>query len=151
MSITEVVICSPVRTAIGTYGGTLKDMPAAELGAAAVRATLERAKLTGGDIDTVVMGNVIQAGNKMNPARQAAIQGGVPVEVPALTVNRVCGSGAQAIASAAQEVWLGHVEAAIAGGMENMDAAPYLMPGGRWGHRMGDAQIYDSMLRDGLN
>lgn len=151
MSNPEVVICSPVRTAIGTYGGTLKDMPAADLGAAAVRATLERAKLTGGDIDTVVMGNVIQAGNKMNPARQAAIQGGVPVEVPALTVNRVCGSGAQAIASAAQEVMLGFVKSAVAGGMENMDRAPYLMTSGRWGYRMGDGQIFDAMLMDGLN
>src|SRR5512135_2686907 len=116
MANTEVVICSPVRTAIGTYGGTLKDMPAADIGAVAIRATLERAKLTGGDIDTVVMGNVIQAGNKMNPARQAAINGGVPVNIPAMTVNRVCGSGAQAIASAAQEIWLGHADAALAGG-----------------------------------
>ena len=151
MSNTEVVICSPVRTAIGTYGGTLKDMPAADVGAAAIRATLERSKLTGGEIDTVVMGNVIQAGNKMNPARQAAIQGGVPVNVPALTVNRVCGSGAQAIASAAQEIMLGFGKSAVAGGMENMDRAPYLMTSGRWGYRMGDAQIFDSMLMDGLN
>ena len=151
MSNSEVVICSPVRTAIGTYGGTLKDMPAADVGAVAIRTTLERSKLTGGDIDTVVMGNVIQAGNKMNPARQAAINGGVPVNVPALTVNRVCGSGAQAIASAAQEVMLGFVKSAVAGGMENMDRAPYLMTSGRWGYRMGDAQIFDSMLMDGLN
>ncbi len=151
MSNTEVVICSPVRTAIGTYGGTLKDMPAADVGAVAIRATLERSKLTGGEIDTVVMGNVIQAGNKMNPARQAAIQGGLPVNVPALTVNRVCGSGAQAIASAAQEIMLGFVNSAIAGGMENMDRAPYLMTSGRWGYRMGDAQIFDAMLMDGLN
>ena len=151
MSKTEVVVCSPVRTAIGTYGGTLKDTPATDIGAVAIRATLEHAKLTGGDIDTVVMGNVIQAGNKMNPARQAAIQGGVPVNVPALTVNRVCGSGAQAIASAAQEIMLGFTNSAIAGGMENMDRAPYLMTSGRWGYRMGDAQIFDSMLMDGLN
>jgi acetyl-CoA C-acetyltransferase len=151
MSSVEVVICSPVRTAIGTYGGTLKDIPAANLGAEVVRATLERAKLTGGDIDTVVMGNVIQAGNKMNPARQASINGGVPVSVPALTVNRVCGSGAQAIASAAQEVMLGFVKCTIGGGMENMDRAPYLMASGRWGYRMGDGQIFDSMLMDGLN
>ena len=96
------------------------------------------------------MGNVIQAGNKMNPARQAAISGGVPVDAPTMTVNRVCGSGAQAIASAAQEIWLGYTDAAIAGGMENMDTAPYLMSGGRWGCRTGNAQIYDSMLRDGL-
>ena len=97
------------------------------------------------------MGNVIQAGNKMNPARQAAIDGGVPVEVPAMTVNRVCGSGAQAIATAAQEIMLGFIDSAVAGGMENMDRAPYLMSGGRWGYRMGDAQIYDAMLQDGLN
>ena len=151
MSNSHVVICSPVRTAIGTYGGTLKDMPAADLGAVAIRTTLERSKLTNGDIDTVVMGNVIQAGNKMNPARQAAIQGGLPVNVPAMTVNRVCGSGAQAIASAGQEVMLGFAKSAISGGMENMDRAPYLMTSGRWGYRMGDAQIFDAMLMDGLN
>jgi acetyl-CoA C-acetyltransferase len=151
MANREVVICSPARTAIGTYGGTLKDMPAVDLGAVAVRATLERAKLSPGDIGTVVMGNVIQAGNKMNPARQAAIHGGVPVDVPAMTVNRVCGSGAQAIASAAQEVMLGFIDSAVAGGMENMDRAPYLMSSGRWGYRMGDAQVFDAMLMDGLN
>ena len=150
-NIKEVVVCSPVRTAIGTYGGTLKDTTAVDLGAVAIRATLERAKLAAGDIDTVVMGNVIQAGNKMNPARQAAINGGIPVNVPALTVNRVCGSGAQAIASVAQEVMLGLVDSGVAGGMENMDRAPYLMGSGRWGYRMGDAQIFDAMLMDGLN
>lgn len=151
MANREVVICSPVRTAIGTYGGTLKDMAAVDIGAVAVRAALERAKLAPGDIDTVVMGNVIQAGNKMNPARQAAINAGIPVDVPALTVNRVCGSGAQAIASAAQEVMLGLIDSAVAGGMENMDRAPYLMGSGRWGYRMGDAKIFDAMLMDGLN
>jgi acetyl-CoA C-acetyltransferase len=151
MAARDVVLCSPVRTAIGTYGGTLKSTPATALGAAVVKATLERAKLDPGQIGSVVMGNVIQAGNKMNPARQASINGGVPVEVPAMTVNRVCGSGAQAVASAAQEILLGFGDGAVAGGMENMDAAPYLMGGGRWGYRMGDAQVYDSMLRDGLN
>jgi acetyl-CoA C-acetyltransferase len=147
----EVVICAPVRTAIGTYGGALKDTPAADLGAVVIRETLERAKLAPGDIGTIVMGNVIQAGNKMNPARQAAINGGVPVDIPAMTVNRVCGSGAQAIASAAQEVMLGYIDSAVAGGMENMDRAPYLLGSGRWGYRMGDGQIFDSMLMDGLN
>ncbi len=151
MNQREVVICNPVRTAIGTYGGTLKEVPAVDLGATVIRATRERAKLTNGGIGTVIMGNVIQAGNKMNPARQAAINGGVPVEVPAMTVNRVCGSGAQAIASAAQDVWLGFADSASAGGMENMDRAPYLMGSGRWGYRMGDAQIFDAMLMDGLN
>src|ERR1700687_1717027 len=151
MQAREVFLCHPVRTAIGTYNGTLKATPATELGSAVVRETLRRAGLDSASIGSVVMGNVIQAGNRMNPARQAAINGGVPVDVPAMTVNRVCGSGAQAIASAAQEIWLGFADAAIAGGMENMDAAPYLMSSGRWGYRMGDAEIYDSMLRDGLN
>ena len=151
MSKREVLICAPVRTAIGTYNGTLKDTPAVELGATAIKACLERAGVAGKDVGTVVMGNVIQAGNKMNPARQAAIGGGIPVEVPAMTVNRVCGSGAQAIATAAAEIQLGLMDTAIAGGMENMDAAPYLMYGARWGYRMGTAQIYDAMLQDGLN
>ena len=151
MARSDVVLCAPVRTAIGTYGGALKGMPAPELGAATIRATMERAGVKGSDIDAVVLGQVVQAGAKMNPARQAAIGAEIPVSVPALTVNRVCGSGAQAIMSAAQEVMLGHISCAVAGGMENMDQAPYLMAGGRWGYRMGDAQIYDSMLRDGLN
>jgi len=151
MTKTEVVLCHPVRTAIGTYGGTLKNSPATALGTVAVEETLRRAGLDPSAIDSVVMGNVIQAGNKMNPARQAAIGAKLPVEVPAMTVNRVCGSGAQAIATAAQEIWLGFGQAAIAGGMENMDKAPYLATDGRWGYRMGHAEIYDSMLLDGLN
>lgn len=151
MSKPETVLCAAVRTAIGTYHGTLENTPATALGAVAIKATLERAGVAGADVGTVVLGNVIQAGNKMNPARQAGIGGGLPVDVPAMTVNRVCGSGAQGIVSAALEVWLGNLQSAIGGGMENMDMAPYLMSGGRWGYRMGDAQIYDAMLRDGLN
>lgn len=151
MAKPEIVLCSPVRTAIGTYGGALKDTPATDLGAAVIREALRRSGIAGERIDMVVMGNVIQAGNRMNPARQAAIGGGLPVQVPALTVNRVCGSGAQAIASAALEIAAGYAKVAIAGGMENMDQAPYLVAGGRWGNRMGDAQMLDSMLRDGLN
>jgi acetyl-CoA C-acetyltransferase len=146
-----VVIAEPVRTAIGAFGGTLKDMTAPELGAVAIRAAVERAGLKPDDIETVAMGNVIQAGTKMNPARQAAVQAGLPVTVPAMTVNRVCGSGAQAIVSAAQEILLGHAHAAVAGGMESMDQAPYLVGCGRWGYRLGDGQLYDSVLRDGLN
>jgi acetyl-CoA C-acetyltransferase len=140
-----------VRTAIGAYNGTLKGTAATELGAIAVAEALRRAGLPPESIGTVVMGNVIQAGNRMNPARQASINGGLPVSVPAMTVNRVCGSGAQAIVTAAVEIWLGHQQAAVAGGMENMDRAPYLMDGGRWGYRMGPAEIHDSMLRDGLD
>jgi acetyl-CoA C-acetyltransferase len=151
MSHPDVVICNPVRTAIGTYGGTLKNVTTPDLGAAAIRESLKRAALAPEKVETVVMGQVVQAGSKMNPARQAAIAAGVPVAAPAMTVNRVCGSGAQAVVSAALEILAGNASCAIAGGMENMDLAPYLMAGGRWGYRMGDAQLYDSMLRDGLN
>lgn len=147
----DIVLCAPVRTPIGSYGGSLKDTPASALGAAVIRETLHRSGLAAQAVDTVVMGHVIQAGTRMNPARQAAIGGGLPVQVPALTVNRVCGSGAQAIATAALEIAAGYAGAAVAGGMENMDQAPYLVPGARWGQRMGDAQMLDSMLRDGLH
>ncbi|ACB96620.1 thiolase family protein [Beijerinckia indica] len=151
MTQRDIVLCSPVRTAIGNYNGSLKNTPATELGAIVVRETLKRAGLESSEIGSVVMGNVIQAGNRMNPARQAAIGGGTPVSVPAMTVNRVCGSGAQAIVTAAQEIAIGEIDAAVAGGMENMDRAPYLMEGGRWGYRMGPAEILDAMLTDGLN
>jgi acetyl-CoA C-acetyltransferase len=147
----SVVLAEPVRTAIGTFGGSLKDVPAANLGAVAIAGAVKRAGLRPDEIETVAMGNVVQAGAKMNPARQAAVQAGLPVTTPAMTVNRVCGSGVQAIVSAAQEILLGNINVAVAGGMENLDLAPYLIPGGRWGYRMGDGALYDSMLRDGLN
>jgi acetyl-CoA C-acetyltransferase len=146
-----VVFAEPVRTAIGTLGGTLKDVPAPQLGATAIRAAVKRANIAAEKVEAVVMGNVVQAGVKMNPGRQAAIHAGLPVATPALTVNRVCGSGAQAIVSAAQEIWLGNINVAVAGGMENMDLAPHLVSRGRWGYRMGDGQLFDSVLRDGLN
>ncbi|MCQ4160287.1 thiolase family protein [Roseomonas sp. GC11] len=146
----EILLCHPVRTPIGGYNGTLKGIPATELGALVVREVLARSGLPAERVGGVVMGNVIQAGNRMNPARQAALGGGLPVTVPAMTVNRVCGSGAQAILTAAQEIGAGQYDLAIAGGMENMDRAPYLLDGGRWGYRMGPAEIHDSMLRDGL-
>jgi acetyl-CoA C-acetyltransferase len=150
-STRDVVLCNPVRTAIGAFNGSLRTIPATDLGATVVRATLRRSRLDAAAIGSVVMGNVIQAGNRMNPARQASIGGGVPVTTPAMTVNRVCGSGAQAIVTTAQQIATGEVDVAIAGGMENMDHAPYLMDGGRWGYRMGPAEIHDSMLRDGLD
>ncbi|MBW0450949.1 thiolase family protein [Paraburkholderia phenoliruptrix] len=148
---TEIVLTAPVRTAIGSFNGSLKGVPAADLGASVVKEILRRTGLPASKIESAVFGNVIQAGNGMNPARQASINGGLPVSSPALTVNRVCGSGAQAIVTAAQEVALGTSAAVIAGGMENMDRAPYLFLDGRWGSRMGHAQVIDSMLRDGLN
>jgi acetyl-CoA C-acetyltransferase len=147
----SVIFAEPVRTAIGTFGGSLKDVPAPDLGAVAIGAAVARAGIRPDEIETVVMGNVVQAGTKMNPARQAAVHAGLPVATPALTVNRVCGSGAQAVVSAAQEIALGNINVAVAGGMENMDQAPYLIARGRWGYRMGDGQLYDSVLRDGLN
>jgi acetyl-CoA C-acetyltransferase len=151
MPAKQVVLCNPVRTAIGTYNGALKDVPATDLGGIVICEALKRSGLTADQIQTVVMGNVIQAGNKMNPARQAGLAAGLPVDVPAMTVNRVCGSGAQGVVSAALEVWSGMVDCAIGGGMENMDRAPYLLPQARWGARMGDVTAFDSMLYDGLN
>lgn len=150
MTDEDIVICNPVRTAIGTFNGSLKNISAVELGTAAISAVVQRSGIAPAAVDSAIMGNVVQAGNKMNPARQASVKGGLPVSVPAYTVNRVCGSGAQAVISAALEVKAGMAKVAIAGGMENMDKAPYLVPGGRWGHRLGPAQIYDSMLSDGL-
>lgn len=151
MTSANVVLCSAVRPAIGAYGGALKEIPAPDPRTTVVGASVELAKLKATEIHTVVTGQVVQTGAKMNPARQAAINARIPVDDPAMTVNPVCGSGAQAIATAAQEVMLGFVKWAIAGSMENMDQSPSLMSGGRWDYRMGDAQIYDSMLRDGLN
>ena len=147
----SVVFAEPIRTAIGTFGGALKDVPAPTLGAVAIDAAVARANIRPDAVEAVVMGNVVQAGNKMNPARQASVHAGLPVTTPALTVNRVCGSGAQAIVSAAQEIALGNADVAVAGGMENMDLAPYLLARARWGYRMGEGAVYDSMLRDGLN
>jgi acetyl-CoA C-acetyltransferase len=147
----DIVLVAPTRTPIGSYGGVFKQVPATELGAAVIRETVKRAGLDPEKVDAVFMGNVVQAGNKMNPARQAAMQGGLSHHTPAMTVNRVCGSGLQAVFNAVQEIALGTSEFAVAGGMENMDMAPYLVPGGRWGYRMGDAPMHDSMLRDGLH
>ena len=151
MARPDPVICAPVRTAIGAFGGSLKNVPAADLGAIAIEAALERANLLPDQVDTVMMGQVLQAGARMNPARQAAIGAGLPVSVPAMTINRVCGSGAQAVITAAQEVMVGHAECAVAGGMENMDQAPFLLAKARAGYRLGDGTLIDSLLRDGLN
>lgn len=146
-----IVICSPVRTAIGGFGGSLKDTPASALGGHVIAAVLRRSGLAPSSVDSVLMGNVVQAGNGMNLARQAAIQGGVAIGTPAMTVNRVCGSGAQAVATAYAEIAAGLSRLVIAGGAENMDRAPYLLPGLRFGARMGDAQAVDSLLLDGLH
>jgi acetyl-CoA C-acetyltransferase len=146
----DAVIVSAVRTPVGSFGGQFKDIAATELGAHAVRAALERAAITGEEVDEVVLGCVLQAGLGQNPARQAAIGAGIPKEVPATTINMVCGSGLKSVAIASQMVRAGDVDVVVAGGMENMTRAPYLMPSGRFGARMGDAQLIDSMVHDGL-
>jgi acetyl-CoA C-acetyltransferase len=144
------VILSACRTAIGSFGGALKDFGAAELGAVVIKEALARARVEASEVDDVVMGCVLQAGAGMNVARQAALQAGLPVEVPAETVNRVCGSGLQAVVHAVQIVNAGDGDVVVAGGTESMSNAPYLLKGARWGHRMGHGEVIDSMVGDGL-
>src|SRR6185436_8018675 len=132
------------------FQGSLKTFTAPQLGAIAVRSALERAGLSPSDIDEVIMGNVISAGLGQNPARQAALGSGLPPEVAALTINKVCGSGLKAVALAAQAVMTGDSEIVVAGGMESMTNSPYLLPGARDGYRLGDGSIVDSMIHDGL-
>ena len=146
----NAVILSACRTPIGSFGGAFKDLSAADLGAVVIREALKRADVKGADIGDVIMGCVLQAGAGMNVARQAAIKAGVPVEVPAETVNRVCGSGLQAVVHAVEAVKAGFIDLILAGGTESMSNAPYLLTGARWGYRMGDGQVVDSMLREGL-
>ena len=146
----DAVIVSAVRTPVGTFGGNFKDIAATDLGARAVRAALERAEISGEDVDEVLLGCVLQAGLGQNPARQAAIGAGIPNEVPATTINMLCGSGLKSVAIASQMIRAGDVDVVVAGGMENMTRAPYLLPSARFGARMGDAQLIDSMVHDGL-
>ncbi|HVL66589.1 MAG TPA: acetyl-CoA C-acetyltransferase [Vicinamibacterales bacterium] len=148
--MTQAVILSACRTPIGSFGGGLKDLSAADLGAVVIREAISRAGVNAADIGDVVMGCVLQAGAGMNVARQAAIKAGVPVEVPAETVNRVCGSGLQAVVHAVEAVKAGYVDLMLAGGTESMSNAPFIMRGARWGYRMGNAEILDSMLLEGL-
>ena len=148
----EIVISTPLRTGIGTFGGALKDVPATDLGSTVGREVLSRSGVEGEQVDQVIVGNILSAGQGMNPGRQVGIKSGLPVEVPGMTLNRMCGSGLQAIVSAAQEIALGDADVVLAGGIENMDMAPFLMTKGRYGYRMGmpDAKIYDHMVYDGL-
>jgi len=151
-NIQEIVISTPLRTAIGTFGGMLKDIPASDLGATVAKRILEDAQLDPGQVDQVIVGNVLQAGQGMNPGRQVALKAGLPNRVPGMTLNRVCGSGLQAIVSAAQEIVVGGAQVILAGGVENMDLAPFLLPKARYGYRMGmpKADLLDEMVYDGL-
>src|SRR5215470_5480927 len=146
----DVFIAAPCRTAIGTFGGALKDFSAVQLGTVVVRQTLERAGVRPDVVDEVIMGNVLQAGLGENPARQCSVNAGIPVEVPAFTVNKVCGSGLKAVALGAQAIAAGDADVVVAGGMESMTNAPYLVTKARWGIRMGNEPLVDSMLHDGL-
>ncbi|GAA0757734.1 acetyl-CoA C-acetyltransferase [Clostridium sartagoforme] len=146
----EVVIASAVRTAIGSFGGGLKDVSAADLGAIVIKEAVAKAGIKGELVEEVVMGNVIQAGLGQNVARQAAVKAGLPVEVPAMTINKVCGSGLRTVALAAQMIKAGDADIVVAGGMENMSQAPYLLKTSRWGQRMGDGKMVDSMINDAL-
>lgn len=146
----EAVIVSALRTPIGSFSGTLKDISATELGAKTITAILEETKVDVDAIDEVIMGNVLQAGLGQNPARQAAIKAGLPQSTAAYTINKVCGSGLKAVHLAAQSIMLGDADIIVAGGMENMSQAPYLMPKAREGYRMGDQKVVDSMIKDGL-
>jgi acetyl-CoA C-acetyltransferase len=144
------VIVSAARTAVGKFGGAVSTVPATDLGAHAIRGALERAGISGEQVDYVIMGQVLQAGTGQITARQAAVKAGVPKSVPAITINKVCLSGLNAIALADQLIRAGEVSAVIAGGMESMDQAPYLLPKARTGYRMGDGKLVDSMIYDGL-
>jgi acetyl-CoA C-acetyltransferase len=146
----DIVIISAVRTPVGKFQGALKSMTAPQLGALAVKAAVERAGVAPDQIDEVIMGNVVGAGLGQNPARQAALRGGLPPDVAAMTINKVCGSGLKAVALAAQAIQTGDSEIVVAGGMESMTNAPYLLPGARDGYRMGNGTIVDSMIHDGL-
>ena len=150
MALRKVVIAGACRTAIGKFGGTLKDIPAADLGTVVIKEALRRSGVKPEQVDEVYMGNVIQAGNGQNPARQAAVNAGIPVEVPATTINVLCGSGLHCVNLAAKLIAMGDKDIIVAGGMENMDAAPYLLTKARFGYRMNSGEIVDSMIRDAL-
>ncbi len=146
----EVVIVSAVRTAIGSFQGTLKDVPATTLGSIVIKEALARAGVAGEQVDEVIMGNVLSAGLGQNPARQASIAAGLPNTVPALTINKVCGSGLKAVHLAAQAIVAGDADIIVAGGFENMSQAPYVLKNAREGFRMGDQKVVDTMIHDGL-
>jgi acetyl-CoA C-acetyltransferase len=150
MNTSDVVIVSGCRTAVGTFGGALKDVSAVELGTVVVREAVRRAGIRPDQVDEVILGCILQAGLGMNPSRQAAIQAGLPDSVPATTVNKVCGSGLKAVILAAQAIRSGDAELIVAGGTESMSRAPFLLPGARWGERLGHGKVLDHMIHEGL-
>ncbi|MEA5002501.1 MAG: acetyl-CoA C-acetyltransferase [Christensenella sp.] len=148
--VKEVVLAGACRTAIGSYGGTLKDVPAADLGAIVIKEALRRAGIAPEAVDEVLMGCVLQTAQGQGVARQAAIKAGIPVEVPGITLNNICGSGLKTVNMAANMILAGDAEIVVAGGMENMSAVPYAIPSARWGYRMNDGKLVDPMIKDAL-
>jgi acetyl-CoA C-acetyltransferase len=146
----DAVIVSAVRTPIGSFGGSLKDVPAVKLGALVAKEALSRANVKPELVDEVIFGNVLQAGLGQNVARQVSVEAGIPIEVPSFTLNKVCGSGLKAVELAAQAIMLGEADVILAGGTENMSQSAYVMPGARWGYRMGNGSVIDTMVNDGL-
>jgi acetyl-CoA C-acetyltransferase len=146
----EVVIVSAARTAVGTFGGALRDISAVELGKIAIEEALKRAKVKPEQVEEVILGNVLQAGQGQNPARQVLIRAGIPKEVPGTTINKVCASGLKSVMMAAQAIKAGDADIIVAGGMESMSQAPFYVPGARWGYRMNDGTLVDGMIQDGL-
>ncbi len=146
----EIVIASALRTPIGSFGGSLKEIAATDLGATTIEAVLKESNVSGEDVDEVIMGNVLQAGQGQNPARQAAIKAGLPETVPAVTINKVCGSGLKAVNLAAQAIKAGDGDVFVVGGMESMSQAPYVQENARWGEKMGNGELVDVMIKDGL-
>jgi len=146
----DVVIASAVRTAVGTFGGALRDIPAVELGKIAVQEAIKRAKIKPEQVEEAILGNVLTAGQGQNPARQVVIRSGIPKEVPATTINKVCASGLKSVMMAAQVIKAGDADIVMAGGIESMSMAPFLLPGARWGYRMNDGAVIDGMIHDGL-
>jgi len=146
----DVVIASAVRTAVGTFGGALRDIPAIELGKIAVQEALKRAKIKPEQVEEMILGNVLTAGQGQNPARQVLIRSGIPKEVPATTINKVCASGLKSVMMAAQVIKAGDADIVMAGGIESMSMAPFLLSGARWGYRMNDGVLVDGMIHDGL-
>jgi len=146
----EVVIASAARTPIGVFGGSLRDVSAVELGGVVIKEVLQRGKIRQDKVDLVIMGNVLQAGEGQNPSRQAAMLAGISQYTPAITVNAVCGSGMEAVITATQKIQVGAAEIVVAGGMESMSQAPFVLPQARWGVRMGHVQVLDTMIHDGL-
>src|SRR5574343_505279 len=148
--MTDIVIVAAARTAVGKFSGSLAKTPAPELGATVIQALLQRSGLSGEQVGEVILGQVLTAGSGQNPARQAVVKAGLPLEVPAMTINKVCGSGLKAVMLGAQAIRDGDSEIVIAGGQENMNASPHVLPNSRNGARMGDWKLVDTMINDGL-